>query len=354
MNNSKNRRLITAFFVLVALIFSSGHLFAAEANVFAYHRFGEERYPSTNIAIETFEEQLRILKEREFTVLTLGQIVDRLRSEQALPERCAAITVDAGYTTFLTGAMPLLEEYGYPATLFVSTASVGQPGYLSWEELRGIAAKGVEIGNHSHSHGHLIERQQGEDAGSWRNRVKNDLQTAQKLIETHLGLAPDLFAYPFGEYTPELVEIVKEAGFSAAAGQQSGVVYAGSEIYLLPRFPMGGPFATVEGFLGKLDMRALPVLEAEPFDPVVREENPPLLKLKIDPQGIDGAQLRCYVDGKPQGKVTPVEGEKGVFLVQSEEPLTGRRSKYILTAPDPSGRIWHWYSHLWIRPEVPE
>lgn len=350
----KSRRLLTAFFVSAALFLSVGTALSADANVFAYHRFGDARYPSTNIAIETFAEQLRILDEQDFTVLTLGQIAAHLREQRPLPERCAALTVDDGYATFLSGAVPLLEKYGYPATLFVNTGSVGAPDYLDWEELRRIAAQGIEIGSHSHSHDHLIEMRPDEDKAAWRKRVRADLQTAQELFSRHLGKAPELFAYPYGEYTPELVEIVREVGFTAAAGQQSGVVYSGSEPYLLPRFPMGGPFATVKGFRNKLAMRALPVEAAEPFDPVISADNPPLLRLRIDPQAIAVSQLRCFVDGKAEGKVTAVEGEAGVFLVQSEKPLTGRRSKYTLTAPDPSGKNWHWYSHLWIRPEVQE
>ena len=103
---------------------------AGQANVFIYHRFGDSRYPSTNIAVSTFASQLRLLKDQHYTVLPLGEIVRRLRRGEPLPERCAALTVDDAFETFWTGAMPLLRKYGYPVTLFVATDTIGGSSYM--------------------------------------------------------------------------------------------------------------------------------------------------------------------------------------------------------------------------------
>ena len=73
-----------------------------------------------------------------------------------------AITVDDAFRSFLTGAVPLLREYGYPATLFVNSGEMDGPDYLSWEELRRLAQGGsIEIGNHSAAHGYLLDRTEG-------------------------------------------------------------------------------------------------------------------------------------------------------------------------------------------------
>lgn len=339
-----------AVFALILCLLATSAL-AGGANVFVYHRFGDARYPSTNISIETFAAQLQLLKERDYTVLTLGEIVDRLRDGKAIPERCAALTVDDAYTTFLSGAMPLLRRFGYPVTLFVNTDTVGGRGYLGWDELRGLAAEGVEIGNHTASHLYLLNRKPGEGPGSWRQRIMADIRKAQSLLETELGRRPLLFAYPYGEYSPEVIEILKGEGYRGAAAQQSGVVASGDDLFTLPRFPMGGPYATIEGFREKLAMRALPVTVLSPAGPVIEGEDPPTLRVRIEGRGIDLTRLRCFVQGQDDATIVPDSaGGGGAYLVRAGAPLAGRRNKYTLTAPAKDGGRWYWFSQLWVNP----
>ncbi|MEJ2520623.1 MAG: polysaccharide deacetylase family protein, partial [Desulfuromonadales bacterium] len=131
---------------------------ADQANVFVYHRFNDARFPSTNISSEDFRTHLELLHANDFTVLTLGEVMSRLDSGRSLPPRCAVITVDDAYQTFLTDGWPLLQRFGFPATLFVSTDTVGGTDYLDWQELRQLRRQGVEIGNHSASHAYLLDQ----------------------------------------------------------------------------------------------------------------------------------------------------------------------------------------------------
>lgn len=323
---------------------------AGQANVFVYHRFGDERYPSTNIAIETFAAQLQLLQEGNHVVLPLGEVVGRLRDGRQLPERCAVLTVDDAYATFLSGAMPLLRRYGYPVTLFVSTNSVGHRGYLNWDQLRSLASEGVEIGNHTASHAYLLNRKRGEDRQVWEDRARQEILSAQRRLEVELGVAPRLFAYPFGEYAPDLKEMVRGVGFHGAVGQQSGVTYSGSDLFALPRFPMGGVYATLEGFREKLLVKALPVEVVSPSTPVVEWEDPPTLVVRIDGDQVDLSRLRGFLQGEGDVNITPDPENAGRFVVRASRPLTGRRNKYTLAAPGKRGGQWYWFSQLWIYP----
>lgn len=340
---------IIALSILACLLMASS-AWAGQANIFVYHRFGDSRYPSTNVSLEVFEAQLQALKDKDVEVLLLSEIAERLAAGKPLPQNCAAITVDDGYLSFLEGAMPLLRRYGYRATLFVSSASVGRSSYLSWEQLRELQQEGVEIGNHSATHPYLLERKGAEGEGPWRERIREDLVTAQQAFERELGQAPKLFAYPYGEFSPAVTEIAKTIGFAAAVAQQSGVVHEQSDLFTLPRFPMGGPFATLKGFVNKLSMAALPVEVIAPQTPVVGEENPPVLIVDIDPEAVDLRRMQCFVDGQEGATITPVEGFAGRFEVRAAAPLLGRRSKYTLTAPARSGRQWYWFSQPWFQP----
>ncbi|WP_305041809.1 polysaccharide deacetylase family protein, partial [Geoalkalibacter sp.] len=221
--------------------------------------------------------------------------------------------------------------------------------------LRRIAEAGIEIGNHSAAHEHMAAPRAGEDAAAWRERMRNDLLGAQAAFREHLGREPRLFAYPYGEYSPALMELLRELGFQAAATQHSGVISTHSHLLALPRFPMGGSYATFEGFRDKLRMRALPVLKSAPADPLLGGDNPPWLTLTIDPQSdVDLAGLSFFVRGRPETGLVFDPEQPGVVRVRAADPLTGRRTNYTLTAPAKTGGGWYWYSHLWIRPEMPE
>lgn len=337
--------------LLVSMLLVSCSYAANHAAAFLYHRFGDGRYPSTNISLADFRAHLQVLKEEGYQVITLGELVERLASGRGVPERTAALSVDDVYRSFLDGALPLLREFNYPATLFISSSLVGGDDYLTWPEIDRLAAEGFEIGNHSARHDYLLDREPGESRQAWRARVKQDLATSQEDFERQLGFQPELFAYPYGEYNPELMELVRDRGFRAAFGQQSGVISAGQDRFALPRFPMAGPYTDPEKFKAKLEMRPLPVEVLEPAATVLEPplENPPLLKLRIDLSGLNPQSLRCFVDGQPECSLSRVS-EKDVYQVRAGHPLEGRRSKYTVTASDPSGRQWFWFSRLWVSP----
>lgn len=321
---------------------------ADQATVFVYHRFGDVRHPSTNTSLPEFRAHLAALRSGGYTVLPLGEIVSRLRRGEPLPERCVAITVDDAFRSFLTGAMPLLREYRYPVTLFVNTGEVAGPDYLNWEELRRLAEEGVEIGNHSAAHGYLLDRHRNESAADWRQRAVADIRTAQEELTTRLGQAPQLFAYPYGEFSRELIEVVQELGFAGAVGQQSGVIGHGQDLYTLPRFPVGGSYSTLAEFHDRLRFRPLPLKVLAPHDNLVGAGNPPLWRVAIAAGIIEPRTLRCYVPGQPPATVTVSDAADGVYEIKAGAPLSGRRSKYTLTASDRHGN-WYWFSQLWVR-----
>lgn len=336
-------------FLVSLWLLATGAAWADQATVFVYHRFGDARYPSTNISIEVFEQQLAYLKQQQYQVLTLGEIVERMTAGEALPQRCVALTVDDAYESFLTGAMPVLRRYGYRATLFVNTDSVGAGSYLDWTQLRALAQEGIEIGNHSAAHPYFVSRQY-RDPDGWLAWARGDIERAQQAFKQQLSLAPALFAYPYGEYSPELAELVEQLGYRAAVAQQSGVLTPSLPRYHLPRFPMGGPFATFDGFLSKLKMAPMPLTVVSPAGPVISEQDPPVLRFKLDAGKVVLNSLRCYVQGQETVSVQVVDEAAGLYEVVARDPLAGRRNKYTLTAQRRDGRGWYWFSQLWLKP----
>jgi hypothetical protein len=143
-------------------------------------------------------------------------------------------------------------------------------------------------------------------------------------------------------------------GFRAAFGQQSGPVGDESDLFALARFPMGGNYVSMERLRSSLSMHPLDIEIIRPDTPfVASEEEAPQLVFKIENPEIQVSSMTCYIPG--QDPVTPqvLDEKKGIYQVQAQNPLQGRRSKYTLTVQDRDNR-WYWFSHLWINPAIEE
>jgi len=319
-------------------------------NSFVYHRFGEDDIPSTNISIEMFRQHLQFLHQNDYTVLTMGEAVKRLRSNQTIPEKTAVLTVDDGYKSFKTVAVPLLEKYNFKATVFVCTDYVGKHNYLSWNDIRSLRQKGYEFGNHSHSHDHFLNY---SDPNT-REQFMQDLDKSEEIFERELGNKPDLYCYPYGEYNPDMQEILKRRGYRAAAAQKSGVIFEGSDLFALPRFPMTSTYGETEKFKTKARMHALPVVKEIPNNPEIKDTNPPRLTLHIHPGKINPDNIQCFINGRRTCQMTSREGSGLVLTIRASEPLRTRRTLYTITAPSKSGDRWHWFTYLWVNTQYGE
>ena len=318
---------------------------------FIYHRFGDNRYPSTNISVNDFRSHLAYLKDNNYHVVTLNKALELLVTGKPVPEKTVVLTIDDGYKTFLENGMPLLREFGFKATLFINTKQFGSGDFLSVKQIKQLINEGIEVENHSHSHAHFVNFKPEELADSFRN----DLIKSEEIFMKNFGFKPRLYAYPYGEYTPEMQKILKDEGYIAAFAQKSGVISILSDSYALPRFPVAGSYAKLEGFVTKLKMKAMPVQTVETINPVIQSQNPPELQLKVVyPEKINTSVLQFFVAGKKDGVIN-FNPETNIITAQSKHPLLSRRTLYTITAPSrENAGTWHWYSFLWINNSVEE
>lgn len=314
---------------------------------FVYHRFGNEKYPSTNIDLQTFEQHLTYLKEHDFMVLTLREAVDYLKDETP-SQKVAVLTVDDGYKTFKTGALPLLKKYDFKATLFVNTETVGGSSYLNWDDLKEISNSGIEIGNHTHSHAYFLNY---EEAIRYKN-FESDVMKAQNLFQKHLNVKPVTFAYPYGEYDEAMKKTVKEIGFEAAVAQNSGVMNSQADFYAIPRFPMASSYAELKNFTEKVNMQTIFLSDANNAEHVV-SDNPPKMSLSFDKANYQLKNLQCFIQGGSCDLNVNDQDSIVTVSIKSKSSLKRRRTLYTITVPDQDGK-WHWISHLWVIPSIKE
>ncbi len=332
----------------VAQIDSESPNSTKEVVCFVYHRFGDSRYPSTNISVKDFEAHLNYLTKNNFQVLTLSDAVDYLKSDTPT-RKTAVITVDDGYKSFFEKGLPLLEKYSFPATLFINTKTVGGGDYMDWKALEDAMKRNIEIGNHSHSHDYFLN-----DVGPVRHKkFKEEIELSQSIIFKELKIKPGAFSYPYGEFDGEMKKIVKDAGFTAATAQNSGVIFSGTDLFQCPRFPMSEAYGAPEKFAEKASFKALRVIEVSPDNTILSGDGKPVLTVVFENTDLLIKQLQCFVQGgECSFKIIENNAGSVTITLQSTKSIARRRrTLYTVTVPDKSG-AWHWYSHLWVNEKV--
>ena len=204
-----------------------------------YHRFEENKYPSTNIKIKDFKKHLEIIEKEGINFINPKNFKNSLTSNKK--ERKILLTVDDAFSSFYENAWPILKKKRIPFILFVSTREVGKFNYMSWDQIRELYKEDfVEIGNHSHSHEYLVDER--------KSVIVGDIKTSIQIFEKELGINSIYFSYPFGEYSLEFKDLIKSLGFEFAFGQHSGVIDLNKDKFELPRFPINEKYGDLKRF----------------------------------------------------------------------------------------------------------
>ena len=307
------------------------------ASVIMYHRFDEGRYPSTNTTLDQLEDHISYLKQGGFTVMALPDIIEAFQSGGTVPDRTVAITIDDAYLSVYEKGWPRFEEAGFPITLFIATDPIDRNlrGYMSWDQIRDLQAKGVTMGSQtkSHPHMHRITPEQ----------VREELRISNERFLAEIGLRPTLFAYPYGEYNLSVIEAVKEAGFIAAFGQNSGIMHKDDLTFELPRFAFNETYGDLSRL--KLAANGLPMIVTQitPQDMVITQ-NPPFYGFTLSEEMEPKKQLRCF--SSKYGKLdVALLGRRAEIRLPG--PLDGPRFRINCTMPAKDGR-WRWFGRQFL------
>lgn len=316
-----------------------------------YHRFGESKYPSTNIQTAQFIGHLNFLEENDFHVWPLREIIQHLRSQSPIPDKTIAITIDDAYASVYQVAFPILKKRNLPFTVFVATDPVDykNPGYMGWKQLREMVKSGVDIENHSRTHEHFVDQKKNESRFEWLQRIENDVLYASRRIHDELNIKPKFFAYPYGEYNLPVAAILENLGY-ISFGQHSGPLGEKSNMNFLPRFPLSESYADLDNFRDKILSLPLPKKEVKPLE-IVTQSARPELEIELDSNVVQARDLRCYSSN--QGPLDVTSKGQGKVSIQAKKPFTTRRGRYNCTMSAGAGR-YYWYSHLWVQTSLDE
>lgn len=187
---------------------------------------------SLDIVPSAFEFQLKALHDENYTSYFVREIPDILTGKKALSPKSIILTFDDGYEDFYDNAFPLLKKYQIKGTIYLIVDFIGRKGFLNEKEIKEIAASGlVEIGAHSLDHLYLKTLPE--------QTVRKQVFESKKKLEDTYGININTFAYPYGAFSQQALDLVKEAGYTAAVSTIPGIYQSENNLMFLSRIRSG-------------------------------------------------------------------------------------------------------------------
>ena len=197
----------------------------------------DEMGANLSVSPDVFREQMQYLKNNGYEAVNVSQILNDDGKKKI------AITFDDGYKDAIENAYPALNDFNFPATVFVITEKVGQDGYLSWEDIINLKNAGWEIGSHTLNHPNLVQ--------IVTDSAKNEITESKKILEEKLKTTINSFCYPAGKYDETIINLLKDAGYKYATTTNNGYNNNTDNLLELSRVRINGSDG-VSGFENKI------------------------------------------------------------------------------------------------------
>ena len=207
------------------------------AAILMYHTVGNG---PESLGVDMFRRQMKWLKDHNYNVVRLSQVVSSLKNGHIIASKTVVLTFDDGYADNYIEALPILREFGFPATIFIITNLIDskltnkrgvQHTMLSRSQIKEMHNSGlIEFQPHTVKHTRLSYLSDME--------AEAELKDSQETIKSHLSVQGHIFAYPFGDHTQRDVKLAKKY-FDAAVTVSPGFAGSSNDIFLLPRQAIG-------------------------------------------------------------------------------------------------------------------
>jgi peptidoglycan/xylan/chitin deacetylase (PgdA/CDA1 family)/glycosyltransferase involved in cell wall biosynthesis len=217
-----------------------------EIPVLMYHRVTDGIPRGTKhgifVTANEFDLQLRALRRKGCTTLTLRDVRDIVRGDRIIPRRPVLLTFDDGYEDNYRHAFPLLKKYGMTATIFllgdpsvrsnVWDAHSGEPEapLLTDAQCREMLGHGMDFGAHTLHHVNL--------PGVSHVTAKREIEESKQLLEHRLQYEITSLAYPYGAVNEEIKALTRAAGFTFGVATDSGTKNIWKDLFEIRRIPV--------------------------------------------------------------------------------------------------------------------
>jgi len=240
-------RLATLYLVSPCLRLATGN--GRAVPILMYHSITDEDeskahpYYRTTTSPAMFAAQLKYLHESGYTTCSLQQAVHQLKGEEPAGAKIVGITFDDGYRDFYQHAFPVLNQYGFSATVFLPTGYIGGRAVsfkgrdcLTWAEVRELNKCGILFGSHTVTHPQLRDLSV--------SAINEEIASSKKTIEEELGCSVESFAYPYAfpqtdtEFKKMLRDSLRRVGYQNGVCTTVGRANQTSEPLFMERLPV--------------------------------------------------------------------------------------------------------------------
>ncbi len=225
--------------------------------ILMYHRIAPDGAAVTGryrVTPERFEQQVRYLSEAGYYSVSLEDWGRAVTERVPLPGRAVLLTFDDGYLDFLTHAWPVLQRYGFSATVFLVTDAIGGSNewdhcygeklpLLGWDEILQLQAEGVRFGSHSATHPALTALTAEE--------VVREAARSRAVLRERLGVPITALAYPHGDVDDVVRHLVGGCGYVYGLSCRPAAGALGDSLLDLPRIEVAG-WTGFSAFVAKL------------------------------------------------------------------------------------------------------
>ena len=204
--------------------------------ILEYHMVTENPRPDAKpyvVPPEDFAAQLDYLAAEGYTTITPQDYARARKGKQQLPDKTIILTFDDGYEDNWRVVLPMLEERGMKAVFYMVTNSIGQPGYLTWDNLFDMERRGMEIGSHTANHLPLTTLSP--------EKQREELRLSKLMLEWKGMKTIYSFSYPNGAYDDGIVAMLAEEEYLTAVTGEAGLNTLETNPYLLRRVNIPPP-----------------------------------------------------------------------------------------------------------------
>ena len=282
--------------------------------------------------MDIFKQQIEIIEDSNYKFNNPGEFEKKFSTPKIKKE--ILITIDDAFLSFYQEAWPFLKKNKIPFILFVSTEPVGKKGYMTWSQIREVESEDFAfIGHHSHTHDYLINET--------NDQFISDIEKANKIFLKELGYIPNLFSYPFGEYSKFMRNYVSE-NFKFAFGQHSGVIDLNKDKFELPRFPINEKYGELKRFKSIINYFPLEYKEIFPEEKYLSQENnPPKFQVKFFKEQKNLDNINCYSNEGNKWEKSKTNFSNYTLTIKFREPFVPRRGRINCSLND-NGK-WRWF-----------
>jgi peptidoglycan/xylan/chitin deacetylase (PgdA/CDA1 family) len=180
----------------------------------------EPGYVRYVISFDQFRAQMSAIQQLGLSGVSVSQAL-------SFSDSAVALTIDDGCETDLLAIAPVLQQFGYGATFYITAGFLGKPGYMSVPQLRELSALDLEIGSHSMTHPYLSDL---DDA-----KLHREIVDSKAMLEDIIGKPVGHFSCPGGRYDSRAIMVAKTAGYRTVANSNPRANSPASDPFALGR-----------------------------------------------------------------------------------------------------------------------